>query len=117
VASEVPDRAIKSALTAALSTARSAEKSRATVEGAATFDRRSTASGISPSMHSPRAMSASTTARKRVASVLVGKVEGAENIGRTHLGTAPATFQKAFGRSQTVACHSLQVVLLSPRTW
>ena len=42
------DRAIKSALTAALSTARSAEKSRATVAGAATFDRRSTASWISP---------------------------------------------------------------------
>ena len=46
--SERGDRAIKSALTAALSTARSAEKSRATVAGAATFDRRSTASWISP---------------------------------------------------------------------
>jgi hypothetical protein len=46
------------------------------------------------------------------------KLKARRTSGRTHLGTAPATFQKAiFGRSRTVACHSLQVVLLSPRTW
>jgi len=43
----------------------------------------------------PRAMSASPSARKRVASVFVGNVVGAENICRSHLGISPATFLKA----------------------
>ena len=62
------------------------------------------------------------------------KLTARRTSGRTRLGTAPATFQTAtFGRSRTVACHSLQVVLsnaylvmdlasteilhLTPRAW
>jgi hypothetical protein len=152
-------------LTAALSTARSAEKSRATVAGVATFDGRSTATWISPGVSpinrdeggTTRALadllpsmrlayrvaptSGLTTRRRSLAPrgdrctdlVLCPpppprgnasrrswseKLKARRTSGRTHLGTAPATFQKAiFGRSRTVACHSLQEVLLSPRTW